>query len=109
MQDEIFFIVITAIIACTIIVTTIVKSIFGIAKQKADLRSTSSGSSLTTSELERMLRQVVGEATDPLYERMEALEERLNAPMLEARRPDIELPDTSDDEVFPVSSRRQRS
>lgn len=79
MPDEIFFIVITAIIFGTMMIASIFKSVFKYAvaakapPQKAD-------SSLTTSELHGLIRDAVTEATAPLHERIDAVEQRLERP-----------------------------
>lgn len=105
MEHEIFIIILTAIIAGTVMITTITKSIIGTVKKKS---APEDSPSLTRSELETMLRDVVGEATVPLHARMEALEARLGAPRLEAGSKRIDLPDAQDEEVVPALHRRQR-
>lgn len=105
MEREIFVIVLTAMIVGTLMITTIAKSIIGAVKKKA---AAEASPSLTTSELERMLRDVVGEATAPLHARMEALEARLDTPMLDARSKRIDLPDMEDEDAVPVRRTRQQ-
>ena len=104
MEGEIFVITILAILAGTAMITTITKSIIGAVKQKS---AAENSPSLTTSELERMLRDVVSEATAPLHAKIESLEARLDAPRLEARSQKVDL-DLEDEEAVPVRRTRQR-
>jgi hypothetical protein len=106
MEREIFIIVLTAIIAGTTMITTIAKSIIGAVKKKS---AAVNSPSLTTSELERMLRDVVGEVTAPLYAKIEALEKRLDAPMLNAPSSPIDLDGVEDEEVVLVRRTHQRN
>ena len=105
MEGEIFIITIVAIVAGTTMITTIAKAIIGAFRQKS---VSEDNPSLTTSELERMLRDVVGEATAPLQAQIESLEARLDTPMLEARSQKIDLPDTEDEEIVTTHRFRQR-
>lgn len=77
MPFEIFVIVIVAIIAGT--VSGIVKQALNYKRETRGIRPSQEGSSLTTSELRRMLEEVVAEATAPLAEQVKALERRLEA------------------------------
>lgn len=84
MEDEIFIVVVVAIICTTIMITTIIRSVFAAAARKS--KPAASGSSLSMRELEALLRQVVEETTEPLADRLEALEDRLEARLLAAPR-----------------------
>lgn len=107
MPEEIMVIAIIAIIFGTITVMSIVKTVmrykYGEQKKASQLDTTTS-QSMTTSELKAMLRETVTEATQPLVERIEMLEERYfeeeSLPALEASRtePLLELPEELDDE-----------
>ncbi|HMB90255.1 MAG TPA: hypothetical protein VKP65_05365 [Rhodothermales bacterium] len=105
MEHEIFVIILTAIIAGAIMITTIAKSIIGAVKKKS---AAENSPSLTTSELERMLREVVGEATAPLQAKIESLEARLDAPRLNAASSKDDLPDLEDEEAVLVRRTRQQ-
>jgi ubiquinone biosynthesis protein UbiJ len=69
-------VVIVAIIAGT--VSSIAKHIFGVAKVAAAQKQQAEGSSLTTSELMKMVRAAVEEGTGRLEDRFDALEQRLD-------------------------------
>jgi hypothetical protein len=74
MPEEIFIIITLAIIAGS--VSGVLKQIFDYLKNRA--ASQSSGASLTSSELERLLQRTVEKAVAPLVDRMEAIESRLD-------------------------------
>ena len=76
MNDEIFFIVITAIIFGTVMIASIFKSVFRYAGGKT--QAPKLDASLTTSELQGLIRDAVTEATEPLNERIAMLEQRLD-------------------------------
>lgn len=76
MSDELFFIVITAIIFGTVMIASIFKSVFRYARAKAQPQNVDA--SLTTSELHGLIRDAVTEATEPLNERIATLEQRLD-------------------------------
>jgi hypothetical protein len=76
MPEEIVAIIIISILAGTI--SGIIKQVLEYKKTRNLARSDSSGSSLTTSELVELLRESVEQATEPLYERMTRIEERLD-------------------------------
>lgn len=81
MPEEIMAIIIIAIIAGTI--TSLTKLILSHREKTAGYRSgvgkaeQAESGSLTTSELERMLDRVVKKATNPILDRLEDLEDRL--------------------------------
>ncbi len=77
MEGTIFVIVIVAIICGTAMIGTTIKSIFKYAVARSQSQKTDS--SLTTSELHGLIRDAVDEATEPLNERLAALEQRLEA------------------------------
>ena len=75
MPEEIFVIVVVAIIAGTIL--PIAKLFFGYASSRQQQR-TPAGSSLTTSELAQLVREAVEEGTARLEARFDALERRMD-------------------------------
>ncbi len=88
MEGPIFIIVLAAIICGTTMISTIFKCIFKYATARS--RSQKTDSSLTTSELHGLIRDAVDEATEPLNERLAALEQRLEAqPQLPPARSDL--------------------
>ncbi len=74
MQEEILIIIIVSIVAASII--SIVRMGLNYA-EKTGTSGTSEGSSLTTSELERMMRLAVEAATAPLTKKVEDLESEI--------------------------------
>ena len=74
MDDEIFIVVVVAIIAGTVMITTLIRSILAYASRKD---RPSGESSLSMSELEAMLHRAVESGTEPLAARLDALEDRL--------------------------------
>lgn len=78
MEGPIFIIVLAAIICGTTMISTIFRSIFKYAVA-ARSQPQQTDSSLTTSELHGLIRDAVDEATEPLNERLAALEQRLEA------------------------------
>jgi hypothetical protein len=86
MPEEIMIIAVMGILAGTI--TSIIRMVLthrektmGVRKGESKRSQSSTGSSsLTTSELERMLHRVVRKATDPLNDRLDEIEDRLDAP-----------------------------
>ncbi|MCH8959949.1 MAG: hypothetical protein IH820_01135 [Bacteroidetes bacterium] len=88
MEGTIFVIVLTAIICGTGMIATIFTSIFKYAMARSQPQKTDA--SLTTSELHGLIRDAVDEATEPLNERLAALEQRLEAqPQLPPARSDL--------------------
>ena len=77
MQGTIFVIVIMAIICVTAVIGTTIQGIFKYALAKSQSQKTDA--SLTTRELHELIRDAVDEATEPLNERLAALEQRLEA------------------------------
>lgn len=68
MPEEILIIIIVSIVAASVI------SIVRMGLNFAEKTRTSEGSTLTTSELERMMRRAVEDATAPLARKVEDLE-----------------------------------
>jgi len=101
MPEEILLIIVTSIMAGTLM------ALFGMTlnyrKSKFEYR-TSEPSGLAKSELEDMIRSAVTEATLPLAEKIDALQDRLDAPRLEADLGEMidELPE---EERMPVRGR----
>lgn len=91
MPFEIFVIVIVAIVAGT--VSGIVKQALNYKRETRGIRSSKEGSSLTTSELRRMLEEVVAEATMPLAEQVKALQHRLEDEHRLPSKPERVLPE----------------
>lgn len=84
MSEEIFFIIVLSIIVFTIVVLTVLRTIYTLIRRKQDEKATP-GSSLTSSELERMLRAAVTEAVAPILDKVDALEQRLEERASEPR------------------------
>lgn len=81
MPHEIFVIALASIIAGTLMIASIVGSIFKFLREKEKHRKESSASSsLTTGELQRLMQAAVENAIAPLHDRIDALERRLSAP-----------------------------
>lgn len=86
MPEEVMAIAIVAIVFGSIV--TIVKSVlsyrertrFGTSSRQLERSSSAEGTSLTTSELEDMMRRAVADATAPLQTRMARLEKQVSAP-----------------------------
>ena len=88
MEGTIFVIVLVAIICVTAMIGITIGSIFKYATARS--KSQKTDSSLTTSELHGLIRDAVDEATEPLNERLAALEQRLEAqPQLAPARSDL--------------------
>jgi len=112
MPDEIVAIVIISILAGTFM--SIIRMVLGYKERR--LTSGKMGeSSLTTSELERMMRRAVEEATEPLVRKIDDLEfelaTRKEAPQLGEGRRDL-LAGVDDEELHPENARvaeRERS
>jgi len=71
MPEEILIIVLVSIFSGTAI--SLLRMVLGY-RERRGTRGTAQGSSLTTSELERMMRRAVEEATAPLVKKLEDLE-----------------------------------
>ena len=103
MPDEIVGIVVIAITAGALVLTTFFVQLFKFLRTKHGQGETKSGgSSLTTSELEALVYRAVAEASVPLAARLAAIEERLE----DAVPPRLELPEPGerlalDDEATP--------
>lgn len=105
MPEEIVVIVLVSVIAGTLMVTTIVGSIFKYLRERNRSQATP-GDSLTTSELKALMAEAVAEATASLHTRIDTLEDRLDARLLElppAGRIEI------DDEATPEAAPRRRA
>ncbi|MEM6645170.1 MAG: hypothetical protein AAF730_02850 [Bacteroidota bacterium] len=76
MPDEVVAIILTAIIAGTIMILSIARMISKAitSKQQTKALSEGGGSSLTQSELEKMLERVVASAQEPIVERLDMIE-----------------------------------
>ena len=83
MEGTIFVIVIVAIVCGTGMIATTIQGIFKYALARSQPQKTDA--SLTTSELRGLIRDAVDEATEPLNERLAALEQRLEAQPQSAR------------------------
>ncbi len=77
MEGTIFIIVIIAIVCGTGMIATTIQGIFKYALARSQPQKTDA--SLTTGELRGLIRDAVDEATEPLNERLAALEQRLEA------------------------------
>lgn len=113
--EAIMIMVIVAILAGSFMIASIFKSIFRYAQSRHQ-KETVPGSSLTTGELERLVRKAVEDATEPLHDRIDRLEERLTTPPrltaspADARLllPDDEVPSADEATRSVVSRRRVR-
>jgi len=101
MPEEIAIIIVMSIIAGTLMV------LFGMTlnyrKTKFQVRQ-EKGDGLTQSELEAMIERAVRNATTPLAEKIEDLQNRLDAPRLEADLGEM-LDEMPDEEGVPVKRR----
>jgi hypothetical protein len=112
MPEEIMAVLIIAILAGTTMIVALTKMNLAHKERSMGIgkKTSSGGSSVTTSELERMLQKAVKKATDPLVERMDEIEDRIGTqPALPEAEPLIEF-----DEVFEapepaMAPRRQRT
>jgi len=107
MPEEILAIVLVSIAAGTGL--SLMRMILAHRAGRRDKSSPSTDSSLTTSELERMMKRAVESVIAPLVDKIEDLELQLSRRnrALEAPRKDllIDLDDISDEESVAVSSR----
>ena len=71
MPEEILIIVIVSILAGTSM--SLIRMILG-HRERTSLKGSVQGASMTTSELERMMKRAVEEATEPLARKVEELE-----------------------------------
>lgn len=111
MPDEIFVLMVIALGGG--LVLGLVSQIFTFVKWKIERESSGGAaeqSSLTTSELEKMMRRAVEEATQPLVDRVESLEDELALhPKQLTGKAEKGLLDLDDDLAEePVLSRRKR-
>jgi hypothetical protein len=81
MPEEIMIIVVVSVLAASATLLSIAKMWFNYLNQRSGIsRERTPSSSLTTSELEAMLRRISRQANEPLLERIEQLETRLHPP-----------------------------
>ena len=86
MPEEVVPIVVISVLAFTGLSIFVIHTIFSFLRERAGIKDANKDkSSLTTSELEGMLRRVVQEANAPLLERIETLEDQIDpsSPLLE--------------------------
>ena len=79
MPEELFFISMAAILCGSGVIVFSVSQIMRYLHARSGITRGGGESSLTTGELERMLGSVVAEANRPLLERVQSVEERLDA------------------------------
>lgn len=118
MPEEILIIVIVSILAGTTM--SFVRLVLGY-KERTSTKGISQGASMTTSELERIMKKAVEEATEPLAKKVEDLEFELATKLVSKDEPprqleqaatdllldlDEELPS---DESIPKSGAKNRS
>ncbi len=103
MPDEVFVIILVAILAGTMMVAGIARSIFKYLSSRH--QPIQAGSSLTAGELERLLREAVEEATAPLAAQIDALERRLDERRLLEAPPLLPEGDLSEQEAAPPDRR----
>ncbi len=79
MPEEIFIIIIVAILAGTF--SGVVKQVLNYLQSRngAPVRASSGETSMTTSELESMIQKWVGESTRPLIDRLDRIETHIGA------------------------------
>jgi len=111
MPDEVVAIILTAIVAGTIMILSIVRMISKTvtSKQQTKALAESSGSSMTQRELERMLERVVANAQEPIVERLDMIETMLlkQPALLEGKAEEpLAFPD-ADAERETVSARKE--
>ncbi|MFT5143496.1 MAG: hypothetical protein ACI80V_003650 [Rhodothermales bacterium] len=111
MPPEIMAIAIIAIVAGTILRLTQMSLAHREGRSGVSGGKTSSNSSsVTTSELERMLQKAVKKATDPLIERMDELEDRVGT---QAALPEaatlIEFDEVFEDRERAMAPKKQRT
>jgi hypothetical protein len=112
MPEEILAIVLVSIAAGTFISFT--RMVLAYKERKLDGTSTGTGSSMTTSELERLMKRAVESATAPLVEKIEDIELEISSGgrslSLEASPPDLLLDlDALPEEVEEPVARTTRS
>lgn len=109
MPEEIMVIAIVAIFSGMVISLT--KMVLGYREKTRGLgKSESAGSSsVTTSELERMMHRAVRKATDPLVDRIEELEDRLELPSLPAKGERIDLDAALEERSPAMAPRRSKT
>jgi hypothetical protein len=108
MPEEVMVIAMTAIICGTLMLTMIIRAAIGYQRSKHE-KTAAGGSSLTTSELQRLMRAAVEEGTQPLLERIDELEAQLQAaarqPRLLPEGAALSMPEAEQAEQ-PVGARR---
>ena len=113
MPEEIVFLSFITIVSATFLILMMTRMIL---RHKSDSKGvkTGSGASMTTSELERMVRRVVEDATTPITHKLDELGKRMGegaVKQLESPRSEnfLEL-DEEEIEVEPIRSRsKERS
>lgn len=89
MPEEIFVLALVSIISGSIVVTSIAKMIVNTIRGKRKARELPE-SSMTTSELQRMLTKAIAEAQAPLHAQIEELERRVDEIPVEVSRLQLE-------------------
>jgi len=91
MPEEVLVVFILSILSFTVL--SIVAMTLRFKSRKAERNIGTGSSSLTTSELERMMKRAVKQATAPLEEKLDRLEDAIivseTPAELEAKRPDL--------------------
>jgi len=111
MPEEVLALFIISIMAFTIL--SIVAMTFRFKSRNAERSVGSGSSSLTTSELERMMKRAVKQATEPLAEKLDRIEDAMvvaeTPRQLEGKRTDLladmDLHQTEEDKRVEQSSR----
>ncbi|MFT4604631.1 MAG: hypothetical protein ACI9W4_001364 [Rhodothermales bacterium] len=109
MPEEIMIIAVFAIFVG--MVTSLTKMILTHREKTSGISKaeTSSSSSVTTSELERMMHRAVRKATDPLADRLDELEDRLDMPALAAKGERIDLDAALEERSPAMAPRRSKT
>ncbi|NNE71704.1 MAG: hypothetical protein HKN29_15270 [Rhodothermales bacterium] len=108
MPEEVFVIVVVAIVMGTI--TSMTKMILAYRERTrgfAPQQESAGSSSVTTSELERMMHRAARKATDPLLDRIEELEDRLDTPALPEKGERIDLDAAIEGQSTPAMAPRR--
>lgn len=104
MPFEIFIIAIVAISVGAGAVITIVKSVLGYLDRREERQLGGKTGGVTTSELRRLMQEAAEAATAPLHDRLDALEQRIDAGGLPAHREPPLLEGPADQEEPTASS-----
>ena len=107
MPEEIMIIAVVAILAGTF--TTVVRSVLAYLKTKSGNKEITKGASMTTSELERLMKEAVWEGNEQFISRFESLEDRMDQlekeRLLLLHQEDLHIPAAGEEEKAPIKRR----